>query len=142
MLDGLIAGLLVACILLPIFYLIGSRRDVSKATANRPAEIKGFIAPLTRQEAMRAIIAFAERSKLKVEIVDEVQGRIVLGENMGLLKAHNGYWLLIYVSEDAQRRSTIEIGIQSKTYQAAFMLRVIRDKAADKMKAALLTNRI
>jgi hypothetical protein len=38
MMDGLIAGLLTACILLPIFYLIGSRRDVGKATANRPAD--------------------------------------------------------------------------------------------------------
>lgn len=142
MIDGLIAGLLVACILLPVFYLIGSRRDVGKATASRPTDTKAFIAHLPREEAMRAIIAFAERSKLKVESVDEVQGKIVLGENMGLLKAHNGYWLLIYVLEDAQRRSTIEIGIQSKVYQAGFMLRVIRDKAADKIKAALMTHRV
>jgi len=142
MIDGFIAGLIVACLLLPLFYLIGSRRDVSKATANRPADMKGFIVYLPRQEAMRAILAFAEQAKLKVESVDEVQGKIVLGENMNLLKNHNGYWLLIYVLEDPQRRSTVEIGIQSKLYQAGFMLRPIRDKAFDKMQAALMANRV
>jgi hypothetical protein len=141
-LGGLAGGLLVGCILLPIFYLIGSRRDVGKATANRPADMKGFIVHLPREEAMRAIVAFAERSKLKVESVDAVQGKIVLGANMGLLTFHSGYWLLIYVLEDAQRRSTIEIGIKSKVYQAGFALRVIRDKAFDKMQAALVTNRV
>ena len=142
MIDGLIAGLITAVILIPLFYLIGTRRDVGKATADRPVDMTGFIAHIPKEEAIRRIIAFAERSKLKVESVDEVQGKIVLGENLNLIKNHNGYWLVIYILEDVQRTSTIEIGIKSKIYQAAFMLRAIRDKAADKLKAALTANRV
>jgi hypothetical protein len=66
----------------------------------------------------------------KVESVDEAQGKIVPGENLRLLKNHNGYWLPVYISEDGRSTTTIEINIKSKVFQATFMLNAIRDKAA------------
>ena len=81
---------------------------------------------------------FAQMSGLNVESIDEAQGKIVLGEDLNMMKNHNGYWLPIYVSENGGA-TVVEIGIKSKAYQAGFMLRPIRDRAANNIKAALMT---
>jgi len=137
--DALIPGLIIGLIFVFILYLYGSSRNAGEATANRPVDLTSFTTPTPKADVFRAVIMFAQMSGLNVESVDEAQGKIVLGEDLNIMKNHNGYWLSVYVSENGRGTTVVELGIKSKAYQAGFMLRSIRDKAANNIKAAIMT---
>ncbi len=137
--DSLVYGLIIGSVFCFILYLIGLNRKASKAIASKPNDVITFTTQKSKIDVFRAIIMFAQMSDLNVESFDEAQGQIVLGQDLNMLKNHNGYWLPVYISESGGGSTIVEIGIKSKTYQVGFMLRSIRDKAANNIKAAIMT---
>jgi hypothetical protein len=139
--ETLVTGLVIGLTLAFILYLFGSSRNAGEATASKPDDVTSFMTPTPKSDVLRAVILFAQMSGLNVESLDESQGKIVLGEDLNLMKNHNGYWLLVYVSESNNGVTTVEVGIKSKAFQAGFLLRSIRDKAANNINAAIIVNR-
>ncbi|MCW3095796.1 MAG: hypothetical protein JWL77_1414 [Chthonomonadaceae bacterium] len=135
--NDIIIGLIIGIVMCFGFYFYGSRRDVNEAVTTRPDDLTSFTTSTPKADVVKMILLFAQKSRLKVERLDEPKGEIILGENMNLLKNHNGFWLPIYLSENVSGMTTVEIGIQSKVSQARFMLRAIRDKTAQKIKVSI-----
>jgi hypothetical protein len=133
-LPAIIIGIVVSFVL----YLVGSSRNAGEAMASKPDDLTSFTTQTPKGEVVKTVLLFAQMSGLNVESIDDAQGKIVLGEDMNLAKNHNGYWLPVYISENGSGTTTVQIGIKSKVYQAGFMLRSIRDKAANNIKAAIV----
>ncbi len=131
-------GLVIGVVFVFILFLVGLKRSTPSAKAIKARDLVSFSTSLAQPEVFKAILSFAQTSGLNIESMEEAQGEIVLGENLSLLKNHNGYWLPIYLSSDVQGNTLVEMAIQSKAYQAGFMLRKIRDNALNNLKASII----
>lgn len=129
---GVYSGVITACVVVAAFFLLSRNRKIESVLAVKPTDLVSFSVRSSTADAQSAILRYAETSKLKVEYADNLQGVIVLGQNMGLT-FHNGFWLPVYLTQAADGYTVVEIGIKSKSYQAQFALNIIRKKQADKL---------
>ena len=114
---------------------LGSRRNAGQAVRQKPQDLVRLTTPL-RQDAVFALVArYASGAKMAVEETNEAEGRIILGQNMRGF--HNGFFLPVYISTEADSMTLVEVGIQSKTYQASPVLNSIRNKAAEELRTML-----
>ena len=138
--DQLIVPMAIAAIFAFVLFLIGTNRKASTSLGDKSSNLTSFTVNATRDEIQRTVLMYSQMAGLSMEGIDPVTGVIVLGENMSFVKAHNGYWLHIYITDHANGHCTVEVGVSSKTYQIGFMLTPIRDKASNAIKAALIMN--
>ena len=136
--DSLIIGAIFGSVVALVLYMYGSNRDAATAVASKPPEVVSFTTTMLKADVFRAVILFAQMSELNAESMDETQGKIILGADMNMMKNHNGYWLAVYISENSTGATVVEVGIQSKAFQAGWVLRPIRDKALNNIKAAVI----
>ena len=132
--SGIIAGLTVWLIL----YLVEATRNADKAAAVKPDDLISFTTSTTRGEVVKAVLLFGQTAGLKVGSRDEAIGKVVLGENLSLLKNRNGYWLLVYVSDNGNGTTTVEIGIKPKVGRVGSKLPKIRDRAVGSIQAMVM----
>jgi hypothetical protein len=132
-LTGALVGAVVGGVMLLIFAITGSRRQAGNMFDQKPTDLVSFTLPVSRAEAYNAILEYAHHHGFKVEIGDPTYGRVLLGQNMGLTRFHNGIWLPIYLQDDPGG-TTIEVGVQSKTYQAPFALNILRNRLVAQIK--------
>jgi len=134
--TGTISAIVGGGAVIDAFFVISKKRKVESIVTSRPKNIKSYTIDNSMSNVWQEIHWF-EASKLRLEYENEEQGLIVLGENMGMTKFHNGYWLMIYLSQIENGSTLVEIGIKSKVYQYPFLLHIIRDKAANRLHEAL-----
>ena len=132
--DGILAALMVWM----LGYAWGSMRDTDKATAIKPDDLISFTTPTATEDIVNTVLLFGRTSALRVESRDEAIGKIVLGQNPNLMQNHNGYWLLVYVSDNGNGTTTVEIGIKPKVGRVGSKLPKIRDRAVSSIKAMVM----
>jgi hypothetical protein len=94
--------------------LIGAVLDPSSTLKERPRRIKSMVTGASPSHVLKAIVVSVPVSTYKIELFDETNGNVVLGERPSLTSY--GFFYPVFVrSEGADTR--VEVGIKSKGWQ-------------------------
>ena len=135
MLEGLIVGIVMACIGL----VIASMRKGSSAMGAKPSRIQSFSATGNPEETLKSIIRFAQQSGYKILALDEKLGQAVLEESASATSW--GFFYPIFVSKQFNGSTLVEVGIKSKLVQVGPVVTRSHEKCVIGIKAALFAQR-
>jgi hypothetical protein len=114
LMRGLEIGFAVVGIYITIKLFIGAMLDPAYTVKERPRRIKSMVTGASPSHVLKAIVASVPVSIYKIELFDETNSNIVLGEAPSLTSY--GFFYPVFVrSEGAETR--VEVGIKSKGWQ-------------------------
>jgi hypothetical protein len=131
--TGIVIGIVVAgYILIKLF--IGIILDPSSTVKQRPFRIKSMVTGVSTSHVLKAIVASVPVSIYKIELFDETNGNIVLGEAPSLTSY--GFFYPVFVrSEGAETR--VEVGIKSKGWQVGPIVTRHHDRCFSWVRATI-----
>jgi len=135
MLDGLIIGIVFAC----VGYGIAIMRKGSSVLGSRPGRMQSFSIAGSPQEVMKSIIGFAQQSGYKISAIEETVGQLVLDESGSLTSW--GFFIPVFVSRNSDDSTLVEVGIKSKLFQYGPLVTRSHEKCVSGMKAAIYAAR-
>lgn len=133
MLNGLIIGIVLACIGL----IIASMRKGSSVLGSKPSKTHALSTPLPPTEALKSIVRFAQQAGYKIATLDETSNQVVLEESASATSW--GFFFPIVVSQQPDGSTLIEVGIKSKLLQIGPAVSRSHEKCVNGIKAALFT---
>ena len=134
MLRGIVIGVVVVGIYITIKLFIGTVLDPSSTVKERPRRIKVMVTAASPSHVLKAIVASVPVSIYKIELFDETNGNIVLGEAPSLTSY--GFFYPVFVrSEGAETR--VEVGIKSKGWQVGSVATRHHDRCFSWVRATI-----
>ena len=134
MLSGIVIGIVVAGCYILIKLFIGTVLDPSSTVKERPRRIRSMVTGASTSHVLKAIVASAPVSIYKIELFDETNGNIILGEAPSL--ASYGFFYPVFVrSEGAETR--VEVGIKSKGWQVGPIVTRHHDRCFSWVRATI-----
>jgi hypothetical protein len=134
MLRGIVIGVVVVGIYITIKLFIGTVLDPSSTVKERPRRIKVMVTAASPSHVLKAIVASVPVSIYKIELFDETNGNIVLGEAPSLTSY--GFFYPVFVrSEGADTR--VEVGIKSKGWQVGPIVTRHHDRCFSWVRATI-----
>ena len=134
MLSGIVIGIVVAGCYILIKLFIGTVLDPLSTVKERPRRIKSMVTGASPSHVLKAIVASVPVSTYKIELFDETNGNIILGEAPSL--ASYGFFYPVFVrSEGAETR--VEVGIKSKGWQVGPIVTRHHDRCFSWVRATI-----
>ena len=135
MLKSLIIGIVVAGIYVSIKLVIGAIRNPSSAVKNKPRRIQSFVTGMPQLAVLKAIVTYAKTSIYKIELFDESNGNLVLGDAASLTSW--GFFYPVFVRPQGAE-TLVEVGIKSRSWQVGPIVTRHHDRCFNWMRAAIL----
>lgn len=120
-----------------LLFVIAATRKGGDLLTKKPKKITSFTSDKNISEIFQKLLHFSQISSYKVEAIDETKFILILGENANLNGF--GFFYPIYLSEDSDGKTKIEVGIKSKAIQAGPVVTKSLEKFTSNVKAAILS---
>jgi len=134
MLRGIVIGVLVGGIYITIKLFIGTVLDPSSTVKERPRRIKFMVTGASPSHVLKAIVASVPVSIYKIELFDETNGNIVLGEAPSLTSY--GFFYPVFVRSEGDE-TRVEVGIKSKGWQVCPIVTRHHDRCFSWVRATI-----
>src|SRR5271155_2656325 len=112
MFRSLIIGILVAGLYIAVMLIIGALHKTSSVVANKPRRIQSFLTSLIPSTVLKVVITFVQRSRYRIEFLNETKGRLVLSDTVSLTSF--GFFYPVLVTSQSGGQTLVEVGIESR----------------------------
>lgn len=118
--TGLFITLLML-VLVVVAWRYAAGRKAPAAMTTRPKRLLSFTTATPAREALETIVAKTRNSAYSVESIDEAQRHLILSTPPTATTW--GFFYPVYLTEQADGRTLVEVGIQSKLFQMGPLVR-------------------
>lgn len=134
----LIEIICIPILVVAIFTAIADGRTPPSALDNKPNRLTSFVVPLPPEEVMKIIIKFAQQTGYCIETIAPDQGFITLSTKPTLTSW--GFFYPIYLSQQADHQTFVEIGIKSRAIQIGPLVSRNHERCAAGIFAAIFAS--
>ena len=110
----------IVALIMGAMFLYANNRKAPRFDSQRPKRMQSFEAGLPVEETFSAAVHFAQQSTHKITGVDEANRYLTFAESGSLISLRPqspGFWYSVYLSEQDNGNTLVEVGITPKLPQ-------------------------